>query len=194
MNEEAPEEVLTDPESFCLSRYFEPIVEKLLETTDRSDATQNNLRSAAYEALMEMLKNSPKDCYPTVQKTTLLVLQRLSTLLNSEVTLLSSLSSFSSSLILSSLFILVLVVVSLLSSLVLPYLITALIANLHPPHPQIFTRFNLNNYIHFVKTTLTLLIKLNTCINKNNFNILYTCIYGRCLKMNSLSIYEKYCT
>ena len=41
-------------------QYFHPIVEKLLETTDRADAATANLRSAAYEALMEMVKNSPK--------------------------------------------------------------------------------------------------------------------------------------
>ena len=38
---------------------------------------QANLRSAAYEALMEMIKNSPKDCYITVQKTTMSIMERL---------------------------------------------------------------------------------------------------------------------
>ena len=56
------------PPTYCLSPYFSPIVEKLLWTTDRQDAATANLRSAAYEALMEMVKNSPKDCYETVQK------------------------------------------------------------------------------------------------------------------------------
>lgn len=60
-----------------MSEYFEPIVQKLLETTDRQDAAQANLRAAAYEALMEMVKNSPKDCYITVQKTTMVILERL---------------------------------------------------------------------------------------------------------------------
>ena len=67
------------PETYCLSEYFEFIVEKLLETTDRADGAQANLRSAAYEALMEMVKNSPKDCYMTVQKTTMVILERLNT-------------------------------------------------------------------------------------------------------------------
>ena len=66
-----------EPDSYCLSEYFEPIVQKLLETTDRPDAAQANLRAAAYEALMEMVKNSPKDCYLTVQKTTMVILERL---------------------------------------------------------------------------------------------------------------------
>ena len=43
----------------------------------RPDGSQSNLRSAAYEALMEMVKNSPKDCYTTVQKTTMVILERL---------------------------------------------------------------------------------------------------------------------
>jgi len=73
---DVPEEG-SEPETYCLSSYFEPIVQKLLETTDRTDGNQNNLRSAAYEALMEMVKNSPTDCYVTVQKTTMVILERL---------------------------------------------------------------------------------------------------------------------
>ena len=65
------------PETYKLSKYFQPIVEKLLITTDRADAASANLRSAAYEALMEMIKNSPKDCYEIVKKTIMVVLDRL---------------------------------------------------------------------------------------------------------------------
>lgn len=36
------------------------MIDKLLETTDRQDAHASNLRNAAYEALMELIKNSPK--------------------------------------------------------------------------------------------------------------------------------------
>lgn len=32
----------------------------------RSDAHLNNLRSSAYEAVMELVKNSPKDVYPVI--------------------------------------------------------------------------------------------------------------------------------
>lgn len=42
---------------------------------------QAKLRLAAYEALMEIIKNSPTDCYSTVQKTTLFVLERLNQVL-----------------------------------------------------------------------------------------------------------------
>merc|ERR1719242_1761720 len=82
---EAAEENSEDtPQTYCLSRFFDPIVQKLLETTDRPDAASANLRSAAYEALMEMIKNSPKDCYSTVQKTIMVVLERLQQVLQME--------------------------------------------------------------------------------------------------------------
>ncbi|KAM7286013.1 importin subunit beta-1 isoform X2 [Ixodes scapularis] len=67
----------TEPETYCLSEYFQGIVSKLLETTERVDGGQANLRSAAYEALMELVKNSPRDCYVWVQKTTMIILERL---------------------------------------------------------------------------------------------------------------------
>ncbi|XP_021937576.1 importin subunit beta-1 [Zootermopsis nevadensis] len=72
------------PDTYCLSEYFEFIVQRLLETTDRPDGAQANLRSAAYEALMEMVKNSPRDCYVTVQKTTMVILERLQQVLQME--------------------------------------------------------------------------------------------------------------
>lgn len=72
------------PETYCLSKYFEPIVEKLLATTERQDGSQSNLRSSAYEALMEMIKNSPRDCYTTVQKTTIVILGRLESVIQLE--------------------------------------------------------------------------------------------------------------
>ena len=72
------------PQTYCLSAYFDPIVQKLLETTDRPDAATANLRSAAYEALMEMVKNSPKDCYITVQKTVMIIMERLQQVLQME--------------------------------------------------------------------------------------------------------------
>lgn len=65
----------------CLSQYFEFIVQQLLETTDRQDGSQANLRGAAYEALMDMIKNAPQDCYPVVQTTTMIILDRLNQVL-----------------------------------------------------------------------------------------------------------------
>ena len=49
-----------EPDTYCLSTSFEVIVGKLLETTDRSDSGLNNLRTSAYEALMDMIKYSAK--------------------------------------------------------------------------------------------------------------------------------------
>jgi importin subunit beta-1 len=78
------------PETYVLSKYFEPIVEKLLAATERQDGAQSNLRSAAYEALMEAIKNSPKDCYTTVQKTTIVILGRLENVIQLENSIQSS--------------------------------------------------------------------------------------------------------
>ncbi|CAH0389883.1 unnamed protein product [Bemisia tabaci] len=73
------------PDTYCLSQFFNFIVEQLLATTDRSDGSQSNLRSAAYEALMEMIKSSPKDCYATVQRTMIIFLERLNTVLQMSI-------------------------------------------------------------------------------------------------------------
>ena len=73
-----------EPKTYCLSPYFQVIVQKLLEATERQDGGQANLRSAAYEALMEMIKNSPSDCYPIVQSTTMIILERLNHVLSLE--------------------------------------------------------------------------------------------------------------
>ena len=73
-----------EPRTCALSLYFETIVNSLLETTERHDGAQANLRSSVYEALMEMMKNSPKDCYAMVQKTTVVILNRLHQVLQIE--------------------------------------------------------------------------------------------------------------
>ncbi|KAK0425425.1 hypothetical protein QR680_009193 [Steinernema hermaphroditum] len=78
------------PDTYILSSVFEGMVNALLKTTDRPDAHHSNLRIAAYETLMELIKSSPKDCYPVVQKTTVTVLQKLEQLLNMESTLESN--------------------------------------------------------------------------------------------------------
>ncbi|CAF3394129.1 unnamed protein product [Rotaria sp. Silwood1] len=72
------------PNTYLLSPFFDEIVKKLIETTDRPDGNQSNLRNAAYEALMEMIRHSPKDCYFTVQKTTVTVLDRLNRVISVE--------------------------------------------------------------------------------------------------------------
>lgn len=72
------------PETTCLSPYFEYIIQRLLETTDRPDGAQANLRAAAYEALMDMIKSAPNDCYAIVQRTTMVILERLNQVLQME--------------------------------------------------------------------------------------------------------------
>lgn len=69
------------PETYSLSQYYDFIVSCLLETSERIDGNQSNLRAAAYEALMEMIKNSTNDCYAKVQETTVIILNRLSEVL-----------------------------------------------------------------------------------------------------------------
>ncbi|XP_033101755.1 importin subunit beta-1-like [Anneissia japonica] len=73
-----------EPETYPLSSNFSLIVGKLLQTTNREDAHQANLRNAAYEALMEMVKNSAKDCYKAVQDTTIVIMERIRQILTME--------------------------------------------------------------------------------------------------------------
>ena len=47
------------PQTFPLSEHFAMVAVKLLETADRSDSSSGNLRNAAYEAFMDMVKYSP---------------------------------------------------------------------------------------------------------------------------------------
>ena len=44
----------------------------------------NNLRSSAYEAVMELVKNSPKDVYPTIQKIVVAILSKMDAILKME--------------------------------------------------------------------------------------------------------------
>jgi len=87
---EAADIVGDDPDTYCMSEVYESIIEKLLGTTDRNDAHLNNLRSAAYGAVMEMIKNSPKDCYNTVLQTTKVIMDRINKLLQMESQITSS--------------------------------------------------------------------------------------------------------
>ncbi|CAI2311773.1 unnamed protein product [Caenorhabditis sp. 36 PRJEB53466] len=72
------------PDTFALSGVFEPMVGELIKITDRIDGNQSNLRITAYEALMELIKHSPKDCYSTVRNTTVVILKKLESLLQME--------------------------------------------------------------------------------------------------------------
>lgn len=63
--------------TFALSRFYNDIIMKLLDTTERSDASENNLRTAAYEAIMMFISKCPDDCYETLKKVTLEMLLRM---------------------------------------------------------------------------------------------------------------------
>eukprot|EP00124_Ichthyophonus_hoferi_P005658 Ihof_evm1s885 gene=Ihof_evmTU1s885 len=71
-----------DIPTYALSPYFEVLVQKLLMVTERPDGGDNHLRSASFEALMQMLQNSAQDCYPTLEKVTLVIIERLERALN----------------------------------------------------------------------------------------------------------------
>lgn len=65
------------PQTWLLSEHFNPLVTLMFNTVERPDAAQHNLRLAGYEALMELFRCSPSDCYPVVKSSTLRVLQSL---------------------------------------------------------------------------------------------------------------------
>jgi importin subunit beta-1 len=67
----------TEPVTYSLSSAFEFLVSKVMQTADRPDASHNNLRTSAYEALMDLIKYSAKDCYVVIQKTTQVMMDRL---------------------------------------------------------------------------------------------------------------------
>lgn len=67
--------------TYQLSGRFQEMVQKLMQTTDRPDSGESNLRAAAYEAIMEMIKSSPDDCYNCVKSTTHEIMNRIDHLL-----------------------------------------------------------------------------------------------------------------
>ena len=79
-NAEGDEETGT-VKTYQLSKDFKAIITALLETTNRADGNEHNLRSAAYEAIMEMIKCSPDDCYQCVIDTTEEIMKRIHQLL-----------------------------------------------------------------------------------------------------------------
>ncbi|CAD5206634.1 unnamed protein product [Bursaphelenchus okinawaensis] len=78
-----------EPDTFMLSSVYQQMIQELIKTSERVDANVN-LRNAAYEALMELIKNSPKDCYAVVQQTTIIVLSKIEQLLQMEQNAVSS--------------------------------------------------------------------------------------------------------
>ncbi|VEL15030.1 unnamed protein product [Protopolystoma xenopodis] len=73
-----------EPSTYALSRYFDTISLQLLEASNRADGAQHSLRNAAYSALMALIRSAARDCYSHVQGVTLIVLERLETILGYE--------------------------------------------------------------------------------------------------------------
>ncbi|KAI0981868.1 hypothetical protein GJ496_007121 [Pomphorhynchus laevis] len=69
---------------YKLSACFPRLIQNLLETTDRSDASQNHLRSAAYEAIVSVVRSSSKDCNLFVKELYVGMLNRLEHVLDIE--------------------------------------------------------------------------------------------------------------
>ena len=66
-----------EPWTCCLSGVFRTVVDKLLMAADRDDLGADILWSPAYESVMELIKNTPKDCYETVYQTAGVILGRM---------------------------------------------------------------------------------------------------------------------
>lgn len=49
-------------ESYPISQAYTPMIQQLLEVTNRQDAGEANLRVAAYEAVATIIQHSPQDC------------------------------------------------------------------------------------------------------------------------------------
>ncbi|VDN98526.1 unnamed protein product [Rodentolepis nana] len=73
-----------EPQTYALSPFFKVIVDGLLAITERADGTQNNLRNAAYSALMALLRSAAKDCYEDVKRVTSVILERLNYVMSLE--------------------------------------------------------------------------------------------------------------
>ncbi|EDW78366.2 uncharacterized protein Dwil_GK16389 [Drosophila willistoni] len=65
------------PNTYCLSPYFQTIMNHLLDMTDRYDGGHANLRRTAYEAMVEMISSSSLDCFLVVQRAVVVVQGRL---------------------------------------------------------------------------------------------------------------------
>eukprot|EP00996_Jenningsia_fusiforme_P001236 NODE_212_length_2726_cov_70.298468_g194_i0.p1 GENE.NODE_212_length_2726_cov_70.298468_g194_i0~~NODE_212_length_2726_cov_70.298468_g194_i0.p1 ORF type:complete len:845 (+),score=176.99 NODE_212_length_2726_cov_70.298468_g194_i0:58-2592(+) len=66
-----------DTPTYPLSSGFSSLIQTLLRAIDRPDATENNLRSSAYEALNSLLCSAALDCLEVVKQLIPVLLQRL---------------------------------------------------------------------------------------------------------------------
>ncbi|CAG8581119.1 5197_t:CDS:10, partial [Scutellospora calospora] len=66
----------TSQPTYHLSAYFEGVITALLETTERS-TNESNSRTSAYECISILVQGAALDCFPTIQKLTFTILDRL---------------------------------------------------------------------------------------------------------------------
>lgn len=67
--------------SYHLSEDFMKLCQNLLQTADRPDSNLANLRPSAYDALSELIKSAPSDCFPVLIEVATELLHRLQVLL-----------------------------------------------------------------------------------------------------------------
>jgi importin subunit beta-1 len=60
-----------------LSQFFSPVAEKLLQITERPDASECNLRMAAYECVNMMIQNAAEDVKPVILQLVPVIIERL---------------------------------------------------------------------------------------------------------------------
>jgi len=56
----------SDKQTSALSPFFQGIITKLMQTVDRSDSDENNLRTSAYEAMNVLIQSGARDTHPTI--------------------------------------------------------------------------------------------------------------------------------
>ncbi|CAG8501128.1 9352_t:CDS:10 [Paraglomus occultum] len=64
------------PPTYPLSGYFEGIINALLTTSDRS-SNESNSRTSAYECISSFVAGAALDCFPSIHKLTVTILERL---------------------------------------------------------------------------------------------------------------------
>jgi len=61
----------------AMSPFFQGVLEKLLKTTERDDADENNLRVSAYEAMNVLIQNASKDTHNIILTVVPIFIERL---------------------------------------------------------------------------------------------------------------------
>ncbi|OWA52470.1 Importin subunit beta [Hypsibius exemplaris] len=75
--DETQRSIKATPETFAFSPIFADIMEQLFNTTIRGDSAQSNLRTAAFTAIGDFVSCAPNDCYASVQKYTVQLLEQI---------------------------------------------------------------------------------------------------------------------